>query len=237
MTLQFLVSAADMLLLPQPTITTAIVFHHKHSAFYDTHPQHKESRLDDHTEVHRKVRDIVNVVYHLVHKDGEAGLAPKLTINSTFWRLKESVISAELILLRILAFDVHVALPFNHLTQILSDMREKQLRQWVGTGRFRDEAGVVRWVCEMAFNVAAELMADRTLCVDVACKHGGDLVIALAAAFLAMEAAGFVLRQGFDEWCAAWNSDADIPQRVTGEFQSQARLQKQDRNKAETGHN
>ncbi|KAI9146551.1 cyclin-like protein [Paraphysoderma sedebokerense] len=66
------------------------------------------------TEEPRKPRDILNVGYRLLSKDGE-----ELKIGDTYWKLKESLCTAEAVLLRILNFQMMVDLPYMTITTII----------------------------------------------------------------------------------------------------------------------
>ncbi len=72
-------------------------------------------------EEHLKLRDIVNVCYNTLHKD-----KPPLEIDQTYWSLRNSVITCELLLARVLGFNFN----FNHPHRYLLSYLES-LRQWI----------------------------------------------------------------------------------------------------------
>ncbi|KAJ3326565.1 Cyclin- protein fam58a [Blyttiomyces sp. JEL0837] len=67
------------------------------------------------TEVSRKVRDVINVGYWVLHNESDGYI---YTEEDIYWELKESLITAEMFLLRALRFDTNVELPYAFLAMI-----------------------------------------------------------------------------------------------------------------------
>ncbi|RKO91851.1 hypothetical protein BDK51DRAFT_52950 [Blyttiomyces helicus] len=82
-----------------------------------------------HSETPRKLRDIVNVAFWLCNQDDESqGFLP---INENYWSLKDSIIAAELGLLRVLRFEFNVDLPHPHLFKTIRNFRDHHCEAFV----------------------------------------------------------------------------------------------------------
>ena len=68
-------------------------------------------------EKHTRLRDIVNVCYQTRHPD-----KPVLELNSHFWNLRDTIASCELLLLRVLKFDVVYDHPHKYLLHYLMSL-------------------------------------------------------------------------------------------------------------------
>ncbi|KAF9094990.1 hypothetical protein BGX29_009219 [Mortierella sp. GBA35] len=95
------------------------------------------------TEVSRKVRDLVNVTYRVMNP-GQPALSLSTKVNddsnqpsssqqqqhtiappptaATYWHIRDSLLTTELMLLRILQFDLDVSLPFSDVLRIYKGM-------------------------------------------------------------------------------------------------------------------
>lgn len=72
-------------------------------------------------ESSRKVRDVVNVCYKCLHTT-----KPALNVGKTFWKLRDSLVTCEFVILRALGFHVSVDHPHNYLLHYL-----KMLSDWM----------------------------------------------------------------------------------------------------------
>ncbi|RCH97690.1 Cyclin- protein fam58a [Rhizopus stolonifer] len=128
---QFLRQASTMLDLPIRTTATAVMYYHRFKTWMD----HKEKviHLDgmteeealyqneeasehhiNSTEVPRKVRDLVNVGYRYYHAK-----EPTLNIDENYFKMRSSLVTSELLLVRALGFDLEVELPFAYCLNVL----------------------------------------------------------------------------------------------------------------------
>lgn len=96
------------------TTSIALVFYHKTKHHFPT------EKTDHHLlvmanlylatktneETHLKLSDIVNTCYRCLHRD-----RPPLEIGDKYWKLKDSVATYELLLLRALKFQTEIVLP------------------------------------------------------------------------------------------------------------------------------
>lgn len=74
-------------------------------------------------EQHIKLRDIINICYRTLHKG-----KPILDIGKEFWRLRDSVVNTELLLLRMLKFRVVFEHPHKYLLHYITSLSD-----WIGT--------------------------------------------------------------------------------------------------------
>ncbi|CEP07047.1 hypothetical protein [Parasitella parasitica] len=134
---QFLRQSSFMLDLPIRTTATAIVYYHRFNEFIN----HKEKVINvdgtpteedvlyqneelltttclqlacKATEVPRKVRDIVNVGYRYYHPNGTT-----LDVDENYFKMRSSLVTSELLLVRALGFDLELELPFAYCLNVL----------------------------------------------------------------------------------------------------------------------
>ncbi|OBZ85872.1 Cyclin-related protein FAM58A [Choanephora cucurbitarum] len=135
--IQFLRQASSMLDLPIRTTATAVIYYHRFKTFMDN--REKTIFLDGAlteeevlyrneelltttclqlackaTEVPRKVRDLVNVGYRYYHPKGST-----LNIDENYFKMRSSLVTSELLLVRALGFDLEVELPFAYCLNVL----------------------------------------------------------------------------------------------------------------------
>lgn len=121
------------------SLTTATSCHLYHR-FYQEH-SHKE--YDSYTiastaiylatkveEQHTRLRDIVNVCHHTMFPD-----KPVLELDSHFWNLRDTIASLELLLLRVLQFNVVVNHPHKHMLHYLMTLSKLfRTKEWERSG-------------------------------------------------------------------------------------------------------
>ncbi|GAA5806144.1 hypothetical protein HPULCUR_011674 [Helicostylum pulchrum] len=135
--IQFLRQTSSMLDLPIRTTATAIVYFHRFNAFISSREKvvnmdgsiNAEDALYNNeelltttclqlackaTEVPRKVRDLVNVGYRYYHPNGTT-----LDVDESYFRMRASLVTSELLLVRALGFDLEVELPFAYCLNVL----------------------------------------------------------------------------------------------------------------------
>eukprot|EP00741_Cyanophora_paradoxa_P003927 tig00000737_g3820.t1 len=121
----FIQETGVKLRMPQFVIATAIYFFHQffqHNSFACTEREtvplaclYLASKSEEHC---RKLRDIINVAYRVRNPDK----AP-LRVGKEYWDMKELLIVTEQMLLRALAFDMSVDLPYKYLLNYLKSLR------------------------------------------------------------------------------------------------------------------
>ncbi|KAI7890028.1 cyclin-like protein [Mucor mucedo] len=135
--IQFLRQTSSMLDLPIRTTATAVVYFHRFNVFMSN--QEKNIHVDGSinaqdalytneelltttclqlackaTEVPRKVRDLVNVGYRYYHPNSTT-----LNVNESYFRMRSSLVTSELLLVRALGFDLEIELPFAYCLNVL----------------------------------------------------------------------------------------------------------------------
>ena len=108
---------ASILNLPLDCYLTALVFSHKFIASELAVPSEMISMASLYlackvTENPTKVRDLINVAFYLKTQK-------QLSIGNEYWRLRDSVISSELLLLRVLGFSVRPVYSLHLLAKYL----------------------------------------------------------------------------------------------------------------------
>merc|ERR1712024_375655 len=83
-------------------------------------------------EDYKKIRDVINVCYSTLHKD-----KPPLDIGETYWALRDSITQCELLIMRILKFQVSFKHPHKYMLNYI-----KSLRDWIPESSRR---GVPLW--------------------------------------------------------------------------------------------
>ncbi|XP_072175687.1 cyclin-Q-like [Diadema setosum] len=125
--LQYMMEAGIKLHLESVTLASACSIYHRFFA---------ECRLSDYDpfligataiylatkveEQHIKLRDIVNVCYRILHKDGTP-----LEVGKHYWELRDSIVNCELLLIRMLKYNPKVGdLPHKYLVHYLKSMAD-----------------------------------------------------------------------------------------------------------------
>ncbi|KAG4301775.1 hypothetical protein PCANB_002180 [Pneumocystis canis] len=125
----FLVLLSSILRLPEETIALASIYYHKYHRWLEKVSQNESLNLiDDYTlaiaslslaskatEQFRRMREFLVPAYSILNPT-----KPRLTFPSEFYdSLRDSIVNAELFLLRVLKFDLKIMLPFSYLTKAL----------------------------------------------------------------------------------------------------------------------
>ncbi|KAJ3069262.1 Cyclin- protein fam58a [Podochytrium sp. JEL0797] len=195
----FLLALATTLELPfHSTTATALKYWFLHKQFASTDATANE--LDDHlmlctcihlackqTEVSRKLRDVVNAGYWILHHKVSDGYLD--TDDDVYWNLKESLVSAELLLLRILGFETTVETPHPWIVFILQEVWTQMSRQTAVQGSIAVDARYTR-IAETAIAVANDSFLTAETCLG-----GSAQATAAACVFLASRAHGLL-----EEW-------------------------------------
>ncbi|XP_061407985.1 cyclin-Q isoform X1 [Lethenteron reissneri] len=122
-------------------------------------------------EQHVRLRDIINVVHRHLNPDKEL-----LQLSKEFWELRDSLVQCELLILRVLKFQISFTHPHKYLLYYLTS-----LRNWMGT-----------WAWERAGPLAETawaLLSDSYLRGGAILRHRAQHVAA-AALYLALECRG-----------------------------------------------
>jgi len=169
--------------------------------------------------VPRKIRDVINVGHRYLHPTSEK----TLRINDEYYSLRHSLITAELILLRVLGFDdLDVEVPHGHAMKILEGMgvrrveeliESKQRTRTLGSGggappppsgtRIAEE-NAHPWLCELT-SLTWTLVNDSLCDSHITLKYPAR-VIATACVYLSTRIMDMDLPTTFSEWCDSWCS-------------------------------
>ncbi|EGF77543.1 hypothetical protein BATDEDRAFT_27323 [Batrachochytrium dendrobatidis JAM81] len=182
--IKFMVDCSDLLLLPQPTLATAIIYHHKHSHYYSIHPT--LSQMDSEllsatclhlacktTETPRKLRDIINVGYYISTKQS-TGTPTALVLGETYWQLKDTMQKSEIILLRILSFNTMIHLPYQYIPAVIYSIRGHASQPYL------------RRIAQSAFILVNDLVASfgTWMKIESRCGEYTAVTVALAAVYI-----------------------------------------------------
>ncbi|RKP08747.1 cyclin-like protein [Thamnocephalis sphaerospora] len=169
------------------------------------------------TETLRKVRDMVNVGNLVLHAK-----QPYLNLDDRYQRLRDSLVTAELMVLRILRFDVNAQPPHVWVARIIRRTLEPERYADIydddgdtlsddgeeGAVRASDtrtdtNASVshpmARTFAQLAWVHANDSMRSEKLALDYAPR-----VLALASVYMASHALDIPLPQPFETWCTLW---------------------------------
>ncbi|KAK9723066.1 hypothetical protein K7432_002174 [Basidiobolus ranarum] len=239
---QYIILAGEKLKLPQPTIATAIVLYYrvKNSQSQLSSQGRQESKqleqenetCDDlevyllvttcinlackTTEVSRKVRDIINVGYRLLHptesplRIGEVNMLQSSLFKSllisyrkqAYWKMKDSLLSSELIVLRILRFEVDVELPYPWINKIIKGMcywKDVEIENDVDRLLHNDSHPMIQAVFQLAWAFVHDCLRTPPIMLSHPPIH-----IALACVHLAIRSLNVENPQSFHEWCKMW---------------------------------
>ncbi|KAI8901402.1 hypothetical protein BC833DRAFT_148165 [Globomyces pollinis-pini] len=72
------------------------------------------------TYIQRKLRDVVNVFYYAIHTSDRY-----IELNKSFWNLKDTLVHAEYLVLRILNFDTEINDAYDHLVDCFQKLGSK----------------------------------------------------------------------------------------------------------------
>ncbi|KAI9287898.1 hypothetical protein BC943DRAFT_317340 [Umbelopsis sp. AD052] len=178
------------------------------------------------TEVVRKIRDVINVCYRLVHQSDSI-----LEIDEYYYRLRTSLTTSELILTRALGYDLDVDLPFAFALKVLKGMGcvpvfmedENDQRLWQTdisrNGRSANDGFPDKQALQSAISryFEEDLDVDLTLIARLTWVYAWDSIcypsialehdsysIALACIYLAVRSAGAQLPMELFEWVRFW---------------------------------
>ncbi|KAL8710306.1 MAG: hypothetical protein Q9220_005076 [cf. Caloplaca sp. 1 TL-2023] len=209
---------ADTLRLPDETLATSYLYLNKYHRFHRT--SQPPDPLDPYTlslatlslaakstESPRRLSSILLPAYNLLHPSSAPQKAPALTIPSpTYNILRATLVQAELILLRILGFELRAPSPLDFLQRYLERALEdvsagggEDFDQW--DREAKEEYGVVKGgVMESRLG---RLCRGRV--VD-ACKdyqianHFPARAVALGVVYVTLEGRGLRVEEGLREW-------------------------------------
>ncbi|KAJ3299276.1 Mannose-6-phosphate isomerase [Borealophlyctis nickersoniae] len=144
-------------------------------------------------EVPRKLRDVINVGYWTVHQ--QDGSDRYLNITEEYWAIKESTFASELVLLRVLGFDLNVDTPYPHIVSVMDELIDESLR--LNDGKPSDD--MWRSASALAWTYAGDSFLSADICLAEIPSRGKCL--ALACVYLALRTLGMELPRPFHEWC------------------------------------
>ncbi|KAI8611367.1 cyclin-like protein [Chytriomyces sp. MP71] len=210
----FLLDLAQVLRLPRHSTTaTALVFWHKFDAFARTDDAAKafDQKLImsacvhlacKQTELPRKLRDILNAGFWIEQR-GNPNIDPFLdTDNDLYWELKESLVAAELVLLRVLAFDTNVETPHSWVVYILQKVwLLAEDPHSIAASHDSNQLDVDERYALLAQNSWA--IANDAFLVPQTCVGVNEVVLAAACVYLASQAANLSHLVSIENICYA----------------------------------
>ncbi|KAI8917595.1 cyclin-like protein [Powellomyces hirtus] len=227
--LECIIKAGCMLSLEPETSATALVYYHQYRDYCAAMNDMESAnvKLDDYMvamtcthlackqcEEGLKMRDIINVSYWLVNM--QEGRDPYLKIGEEYWDIKESLMNAELVLLRILRFNVDVRLPFARVIGLLDDLRVDGARVDQTGPSGADMVNILPPAKLVKLtNHAISLAHDMYLCPDIY-PSARTAELALAAVYLALRTSGLQPYVSFVEWCSQEGVKGEDLDRVRG---------------------
>ena len=157
------------------------------------------------TENPRKLRDVVNVAYYVSHPDPDTSESSKrlLKIDAQFWTIKESLMKAELVVLRSLRFHTNVYLPHSYVPLILNELDQDMSThsQW--------SVSDCRNLAQMSLAVASDSLCFSHIALDPVFLSGSSSTdddakdhawnLALACLFCSLKILGMCLPDSFEK--------------------------------------
>ncbi|KAI9595101.1 cyclin-like protein [Syncephalis fuscata] len=237
---EFLLICSDLLELPRMTAATAQIYLHQCRRFLREAPKEEVEYidLDEHlmgaaclhlacksTETLRKVRDLINVSYLVLNTK-----QPYLNLDDKYQRMRDSLVAAELAVLRILQFDVNVPTPHIWVSRVVQRLlqpdkyienpdnvsdNEDDEDDYNNNCNNNDDADsnsndskvlppsrqpMARTLLQLAWSYANDSMRSETLSLDYP-PH----IVALACTYTAIRVLNLSLPVSFNKWCASWN--------------------------------
>ncbi|TPX37626.1 hypothetical protein SmJEL517_g00698 [Synchytrium microbalum] len=156
------------------------------------------------TEANRKLRDIVNCTYWTRNRRNED--QGHLKIGQDYWQWRDALLKTELVVLRMLQFDLHVELPFEWIPALLDEIFDEDKREWPGgvTGR--------------SGSLLAQIVWDYAcLCVSherVVMRHK-PLDLAFTCVHIALKALDSKCPWNLDEWCRPYRKHGCSADQIT----------------------
>ncbi|KAJ3411803.1 hypothetical protein HDV05_001702 [Chytridiales sp. JEL 0842] len=170
--LDLILASAELLQIPQQTTSTALVYYHTWTTWEAEASTTELFHMDEillatasihlackQTESPRKLRDVLNVCYWLIHKSSAPTSAFLDTDEQIYWDLKDSLVTAEMMLLRVLDFETGVETGYVYIPLLVERWRQHSSN--MGMEEVRKVAEVA-WM----FMNAAYLSARTCLRVD-----------------------------------------------------------------------
>ncbi|KAJ1905001.1 hypothetical protein LPJ81_002166 [Coemansia sp. IMI 209127] len=207
----YLRKASQLLLLPTSTWATGTVLFHRYcNAQTDVQLKQGGDKLDPHiammlclylatkiTEEPRKQRDIINIGHRLANQT--AAPYAVLQVNSPLFNsLRYTMTQGELILMRVLGFNVNVELPHAWIATIIYGMA-----WWPSNGDPPDDTEAVDVRLKRITRIAWRLANDVVVAGLV--DRFPARSIAAVCIVAALDAAGETLpAKGLDEWADMW---------------------------------
>ncbi|KAJ2964425.1 hypothetical protein NQZ79_g644 [Umbelopsis isabellina] len=259
-TIHFFQEASIMLDLPTKTAATAIMYHHRFKQFMADAHTNPVKEINGHqvdvnlaldcddellattclhlackaTEVVRKLRDVINVCYRLIHQSDSI-----LEIDEYYYNLRTSLTTSELILIRALGYNLDVDLPFAFALKVLKGMGcvpvfsedENDEQRWqkevlsngvsrsASNSEYPDkqklQAAITKYFEDLDVDLALVARLTWIYAWDSMCHPSVGLEhdcysIALACIYLAVRSAGASLPMNLVEWVHFWGNAHNV---------------------------
>lgn len=160
-------------------------------------------------EVNRKIRDVINVGYKVLHPEEKT-----LKIDDSFWKFCNSLVNSELILLRVLKFDVNTKLAYQYLLRFFQDYLISDfcdLKYEYNNNLFNLE-NILRYLTQIAWSFINDCYLNPEICIKYSHK-----AIAIASLYFGMKSLHIKMFKPFPQWCHEMNSKIN-PDDVLGKI-------------------
>ncbi|KAI7877494.1 hypothetical protein K492DRAFT_171647 [Lichtheimia hyalospora FSU 10163] len=246
-TIHYLRQAGAMLDLPARTTATAIIYYNQFHHFMLVNKNSKCARnnqwVDESmplytneellattclhlackaTDVPRKVRDLVNVGYRYYHPKENV-----LQVDETYFRMRSSLVTGELLLVRALSFDLEVTLPFTYCLHVLRAMAAVSWFNKAGNEdkreRRRSRSGSPDYHKDIWRHMEQEMDPELSTIARVAWTYCWDSVcspriilsrkpaeIALGCLYLALRTCDAELPVTINQWVDMWGTAENL---------------------------
>ncbi|KAL6612534.1 hypothetical protein LY90DRAFT_697581 [Neocallimastix californiae] len=152
-------------------------------------------------EVNRKIRDVINVGYRILHPEKKV-----LKIDDEFWKFCNSLVNSELILLRVLKFDVNTKLAYQYLLRffqdyLISDFCDLKYEYKESSLTLEN---ILRHLTQVSWSFINDCYINPDICIKYSHKE-----IAVASLYFGMKSLNIKMNKPFPQWCHELSSKLD----------------------------
>ncbi|ORX58598.1 cyclin-like protein [Piromyces finnis] len=219
--IKYMKKCSDLLKISQQTFSLALTFFHKFNNHYklkninNQENQIKEKIIDPEidtpldnellcctclylacksNEVNRKIRDVINVGYRVQHPEEKT-----LKIDDNFWKFCNSLVNSELILLRVLKFDVNTKLAYQYLQRFFQDYLISDfcdLKYDYKRSISLNLENVLRHLTQVSWSFINDCYLNPEICINYSHK-----AIAIASLYFGLKNLNIGIYKTFSQWC------------------------------------
>ncbi|ORX84587.1 hypothetical protein BCR32DRAFT_266210 [Anaeromyces robustus] len=144
-------------------------------------------------EVNRKIRDVINVGYRVLHPEEKT-----LKIDDIFWKFCNSLVNSELILLRVLKFDVNTKLAYQYLLRFFQDYLISDFcdLKYEYKSNSLNLENILRYLTQISWSFINDCYLNPEICINYSHKS-----IAVASLYFGMKSLNIKLSKPFPQWC------------------------------------